>query len=81
MTYAISIVSQFTQAPYKEHMEVGNHIRRYLKTISSKGLICRDNVWRLITTLIGQDRLLTESPLLDTVPLCGVILLLGGVKS
>ncbi|KAA0038374.1 putative pentatricopeptide repeat-containing protein [Cucumis melo var. makuwa] len=51
------------QALYEEHMEVINHILRYLKTTP-------------------------ESPLQDTValcrvivPLCGIILLLGGVRS
>ena len=41
ISYAVSTVSQFMQAPYEEHMEVVNRILRYLKTTPSKGLMFR----------------------------------------
>ena len=34
----MNIVSQFMQAPYKDHMEAVNRIMRYLKATPSKGL-------------------------------------------
>ena len=37
--YAVSIVSQFMQTPYEEHMEAVNKIMRYLKTTPGKGLV------------------------------------------
>ncbi|KAA0058903.1 putative mitochondrial protein [Cucumis melo var. makuwa] len=37
ISYAISAVNQFMQAPYKEHMEFVNRILRYLKTTLEKG--------------------------------------------
>ncbi|KAA0050771.1 Cysteine-rich RLK (receptor-like protein kinase) 8 [Cucumis melo var. makuwa] len=32
ISYAVSTVGPFTQAPYEEHMEAVNRIMRYLKT-------------------------------------------------
>ena len=38
ISFTMSVVSQFMQAPYEEHMEVVNIILRYLKMASCKGL-------------------------------------------
>ena len=80
ISYAVSIVSQSMQAPYEEQMEAVNCTLRYLKTTPGKGLMFRKTYRKcteLIPTLIEQNQLLTNSPLQDIVPLCGVILLLG----
>ncbi|TYJ98049.1 reverse transcriptase [Cucumis melo var. makuwa] len=37
ISFAVSAVSQFMQAPYEEHMEVVKRILKYLKTTSGKG--------------------------------------------
>ncbi|XP_038885761.1 uncharacterized mitochondrial protein AtMg00810-like [Benincasa hispida] len=39
--YAISVVGQFMQAPYEEHMKAMNRILRYLKSSLGKGLMFR----------------------------------------
>ena len=38
ISYAMSIVSQFMQAPYEEHMEAVNRTLKNLKATPSKGL-------------------------------------------
>ena len=38
ISQVVNIVSQFMQAPYKDHMEAVNRIMRYLKATPSKGL-------------------------------------------
>ncbi|KAL0556093.1 hypothetical protein IC582_004601 [Cucumis melo] len=37
ISFAVSVVNQFMQAPYEKHMEVVNRILRYLKNTPSKG--------------------------------------------
>ena len=41
ISYAVSVISHFMQAPYEEYMEVVNHILRYLKGTLGKGLMFR----------------------------------------
>jgi len=41
ISFAVSVVSQFMQAPYEEHMKSVNRILRYLKTTPGKGLMFR----------------------------------------
>ncbi|XP_038893744.1 secreted RxLR effector protein 161-like [Benincasa hispida] len=42
ISYAVSVVNQFMQAPYEEeHMEAVNRILRYLKSTPGKGLMFR----------------------------------------
>ncbi|KAL4010313.1 hypothetical protein IC575_030164 [Cucumis melo] len=41
ISFAVSVVSQFMQAPYEKHMEVVNRILRYLKNTPCKGLMFR----------------------------------------
>lgn len=43
ISYAVSFVSQFSTAPYEEHMKFVNRILRYLKTTPSKGLM----LWKI----------------------------------
>lgn len=53
--YAVSIVSQFMQAPYKEHMVAVNCILRYLKTTPGKGLMFRKTDRKCIKVCINFD--------------------------
>ena len=56
ISFAVSVVTQFMQAPYEKHMEV-NRILRYLKTLG-KWLMFRKidrRPLRHILTWIGQD--------------------------
>ncbi|KAL0533130.1 hypothetical protein IC582_030345 [Cucumis melo] len=41
ISFAVSVVSQFMQAPYEKHMEAVNRILRYLKNTPGKGLMFR----------------------------------------
>ncbi|TYK25905.1 Cysteine-rich RLK (receptor-like protein kinase) 8 [Cucumis melo var. makuwa] len=41
ISFAVSAVSQFMQAPYEEHIEAVKRILRYLKTTPGKGLMFR----------------------------------------
>ncbi|KAA0037201.1 Cysteine-rich RLK (receptor-like protein kinase) 8 [Cucumis melo var. makuwa] len=41
ISFAVSVVSQFMQAPFEEHMEAVKRIMRYLKTTPGKGLMFR----------------------------------------
>ncbi|TYJ97018.1 Cysteine-rich RLK (receptor-like protein kinase) 8 [Cucumis melo var. makuwa] len=52
---AVSIVSQFTQASYEEHIEAVNHILRYLKTTPRKGLMFRKTGKRCIEACTDSD--------------------------
>ena len=52
----VSVVSQFMQAPYEEHMKVDNRILRYLKTIYGKGLMFRKTHRKTIGTYTNSGR-------------------------
>ncbi|TYK26078.1 Retrovirus-related Pol polyprotein from transposon TNT 1-94 [Cucumis melo var. makuwa] len=41
ISFVVSVVSQFMQAPYEKHMEAVNKILRYLKNTPGKGLMFR----------------------------------------
>ncbi|KAL0551185.1 hypothetical protein IC582_010271 [Cucumis melo] len=41
ISFVVSVVSQFMQAPYEKHMEAVNRILRYLKNTPGKGLMFR----------------------------------------
>ncbi|KAL0546054.1 hypothetical protein IC582_015959 [Cucumis melo] len=41
ISFAVSVVSQFMQAPYEKHMKTVNRILRYLKNTPGKGLMFR----------------------------------------
>ncbi|XP_038889235.1 secreted RxLR effector protein 161-like [Benincasa hispida] len=43
ISYTVSIVSQFMQASYEEHMTTVERILRYLKGTPGKGLMFKDN--------------------------------------
>ena len=48
ISYAVSVVSQFMQAPYEEHIETVNRILRYLKSTPEIGLMFRKSDRRYI---------------------------------
>ncbi|TYK21727.1 putative mitochondrial protein [Cucumis melo var. makuwa] len=55
ISYAVSAVSQFMQAPSEEHMEAVNKILRYLKTTPSKGFMFRKTDRRAIEAYTDSD--------------------------
>ena len=84
ISFVVSVVSQFMQAPYEKHMKAVNRILRYLKITPGKGSCLEkqaERPLRHIPTRIGLDLLLTKSLPLVIVPLFRAILLLGGVRS
>ncbi|KAL4010603.1 hypothetical protein IC575_030105 [Cucumis melo] len=52
---AVSVVSQFMQAPYEKHMEAVNRILRYLKNIPGKGLMFRKTNRKIIKAYTDSD--------------------------
>ncbi|XP_038891630.1 uncharacterized mitochondrial protein AtMg00810-like [Benincasa hispida] len=55
ISYAVSIVSQFIQAPYEEHMHVVDCILRYLKGTPGKGLMFKKSRKRTIEAYTDSD--------------------------
>ncbi|KAL0561153.1 hypothetical protein IC582_001573 [Cucumis melo] len=55
ISFAVSVVSQFMQAPYKKHMEAINRIMRYLKNTPSKGLMFRKTYKKTIGAYTDSD--------------------------
>ncbi|XP_038904365.1 uncharacterized mitochondrial protein AtMg00810-like [Benincasa hispida] len=55
ISYAVSVVSQFMQAPYEEHMTAAERILRYLKRTSGKGLMFRKSEKRAIEAYTDSD--------------------------
>ena len=55
ISYVVSVVSQFMQALYEEHMEVVNRILRYLKTIPCKELMFRKTNRKTIEASTDSD--------------------------
>ncbi|KAL4028578.1 hypothetical protein IC575_011777 [Cucumis melo] len=57
ISFAVSVVSQFMQAPYEKHMEAVNRILRYLKNTLGKGLMFRKTNRKTIEAYLdsGQD--------------------------
>ena len=55
ISYAVSTVSQFLQAPYEDHMEAVNRILRYLKATPSKGLRFRKTGRRCVEAYINSN--------------------------
>ncbi|XP_038885878.1 uncharacterized mitochondrial protein AtMg00810-like [Benincasa hispida] len=55
ISYAVSMVSQFIQAPYEEHMTAVEHILRYLKGTLGKGLMFRKSGKRTIVAYTNSD--------------------------
>ncbi|KAL0554481.1 hypothetical protein IC582_008403 [Cucumis melo] len=53
--FAVSVVSQFMQAPYEEHMEAIKRILRYLKMIPGKGLMFRKTDRKTIEAYTDSD--------------------------
>ena len=53
--FAVSVVSQFMQAPYEKHMEAINKIMRYLKTTPGKGLMFRKTNIKTIKAYTDLD--------------------------
>ncbi|XP_038880458.1 uncharacterized mitochondrial protein AtMg00810-like [Benincasa hispida] len=54
-SYAVSMVSQFMQAPYEKHIEVGTRILRYLKSAPGKGSMFKKHDKRTIEAYIDSD--------------------------
>lgn len=85
ISYAMSIVSQFMQASYEDHMETVNKTLRYLKATPSKGSRIRKIEKRCIEAYTNSDWADSivdkKNPPLDIIPLCGPISLLGEVRS
>ena len=48
ISYVVSAISQFMEAPYEEHMEAVNRTPRYLKATLGKGLMFRTTDRRAI---------------------------------
>ncbi|XP_038895891.1 secreted RxLR effector protein 161-like [Benincasa hispida] len=55
ISYAVSVVSQFIQSPYEEHMEAVTQILRYLKSTPGKGLVFRKHDTRSIEAYTDSD--------------------------
>ncbi|KAA0025138.1 Retrovirus-related Pol polyprotein from transposon TNT 1-94 [Cucumis melo var. makuwa] len=55
ISFAVSAVSQFMQAPYEEHMEAVKRILRYLKTTPGKGLMFRKTDKKTIEAYTDSD--------------------------
>ncbi|KAL0539594.1 hypothetical protein IC582_023810 [Cucumis melo] len=55
ISFAVSVVSQFMQAPYEKHMEAVNKILRYLKNTTGKGLIFRKTNRKTIEAYTDSD--------------------------
>ncbi|KAA0055189.1 cysteine-rich RLK RECEPTOR-like protein kinase [Cucumis melo var. makuwa] len=56
ISFVVSDVSQFMQAPYEEHMEAIKRILRYLKTTPGKGLMFRKTDKKTIEAYTDSDR-------------------------
>ena len=55
ISYVVSTVSQFMQAPNEDHMVVVNRIIRYLKTTPDKGLRFRKTYRRCVEAYTDSD--------------------------
>ncbi|KAA0056081.1 Cysteine-rich RLK (receptor-like protein kinase) 8 [Cucumis melo var. makuwa] len=55
ISFAVSVVSQFIQAPYEKHIEAVNIILRYLKNTSGKGLMFRKTNRKTIEAYTDSD--------------------------
>ncbi|XP_038902326.1 secreted RxLR effector protein 161-like [Benincasa hispida] len=55
ISYAVSLVNEFMQAPCERHMEAINRIQRYLKSTPGKGLMFRKNDRRCIESYTDSD--------------------------
>ncbi|KAL0560617.1 hypothetical protein IC582_001026 [Cucumis melo] len=55
ISFAVSVVSQFMQAPYEKHMEAVNRILRYLKNTPGKGLMSRKTNRKTIEAYTDSD--------------------------
>ncbi|KAA0046574.1 Cysteine-rich RLK (receptor-like protein kinase) 8 [Cucumis melo var. makuwa] len=55
ISFAVSVVSQFMQAPYEKHMEAVNKILRYLKNTHGKGLMFRKTNKKTIEAYTNSD--------------------------
>ncbi|KAA0040722.1 putative mitochondrial protein [Cucumis melo var. makuwa] len=55
ISFVVSAVSQFMQAPYEEHMEAVKIILRYLKTTPGKGLMFRKTDKKTIEAYTDSD--------------------------
>ncbi|KAL4037013.1 hypothetical protein IC575_000596 [Cucumis melo] len=55
ISFTVSIVNQFMQAPYEKHMEVVNRILRYLKNTPGKGLVFRKTNRKTVEAYTDSD--------------------------
>ncbi|KAL4020683.1 hypothetical protein IC575_019464 [Cucumis melo] len=55
ISFVVSVVSQFIQAPYEKHMEAVNRILRYLKNTPGKGLMFRKTNRKTIEAYTDSD--------------------------
>ncbi|KAL4022534.1 hypothetical protein IC575_016271 [Cucumis melo] len=55
ISFVVSVVSQFMQAPYEKHMEAVNRILRYLKNTPGKGLMFRKTNRKTIEAYTDSD--------------------------
>ncbi|KAL4038634.1 hypothetical protein IC575_002257 [Cucumis melo] len=55
ISFVVSVVSQFIQAPYEKHMEAVNRILRYLKNTTGKGLMFRKTNRKTIEAYTDSD--------------------------
>ncbi|XP_038885965.1 uncharacterized mitochondrial protein AtMg00810-like [Benincasa hispida] len=53
--FAVSMVSQFMQAPYEKHMKIVTRILRYLKSTPGKGLLFKKHEKRCIEAYTDSD--------------------------
>ncbi|XP_050908304.1 uncharacterized mitochondrial protein AtMg00240-like [Lathyrus oleraceus] len=61
ITFAVSVVSQFLNSPYQEHMDVVIRILRYIKYVPGKGIMYED---KRLTQIVGySDADWTVSPI------------------
>ncbi|KAL0541009.1 hypothetical protein IC582_021036 [Cucumis melo] len=55
ISFAVSVVGQFMQAPYEKHMEAVNRILRYLKNTPGKGLMFKKTNRKTIEAYTDSD--------------------------
>ena len=55
IAYVVGFVSQFMHLPTKRHLEIANHILRYLKGTPGKGLLFQKNQEKGIISYANSD--------------------------
>ena len=70
ISFAVSVVNQFMQAPYEEHMEAVNRILRYFKTTLGKGLMFKKTNRKTIEAHTDSDWVMSVVDMKSTSGYC-----------